>query len=750
MLTGDQKNRCQCDFCVSFSTGEGGRMMDYNPDASDRRATLPGSYDPVVERELRALGSRPPGSHLDPANPARQALGGVPTEGAPPVRHLGVEPLIRASHANLARPVQGSEESVSVGSDYYGSMFSLYRGRTFSILLQLHQSSKFTPAFPLDPHPSRAQTADESQGFSSQVPLSSPQPPLSTHKNSISTQKQEPDKPKPSDPRTSKTDQTSNSLVMTPKLARAGPKIFDKVWAFEERRSSMDLPGRAAAFDSDDSIKKTGGPSKEEGQTQQGAAHRRAAFKQRASSLEDRTSYSQRVQSYQSKFAEELQRIKKLVGKPSLKKAYSTEQLSQKDRLNPGKLEPIPPLVVKKLEARERASQAAEKDTLDATSHKYSSSSRDQGTASRRGTEMDNGAERRSASPTGKKASPGTVREPGPQHPAKPPRRTPSPTPSISPFLKRRKAEAGRTSPALKMNIPAILVEDEPMETERVADKSKTRRSKKSKKGRSTQPRSPEEGASSDDSYRSADEEPAEGPSFEQPLQDTMAPSASEVTLKCIITGSPSPTVTWRKNGVEIRSDAFHVVRAEGQQHSLLIKEMRPNNAGSYCVTAVSAAGSASCSAVLYIHGKSAFALDASSPLQSDEEYLSPQEEAMEVSPAQKSQGSLNRTSGACTGDRVVCCVYKVAPCDQRVAEGQDVVLLARIRGQPKPMVSWLKDRVTVRTAGRFAVREIEDDTSEMRISSAKRSDAGLYVCKILSEHGAQQAECRVEVRGES
>lgn len=153
---------------------------------------------------------------------------------------------------------------------------------------------------------------------------------------------------------------------MTPKLARAGPKIFDKVRAFEERRASVDLPGgvgsvlgsgfgRPASFDLDDSGKKKEGPSKEEGHILQGAAQKRAAFKQRASSLEDKTSYSQRVQSYQSKFAEELQRIKKLVGKPSLKKAYSTEQLSQKEGLTRGKLEPIPPQVVKKLEARERA-----------------------------------------------------------------------------------------------------------------------------------------------------------------------------------------------------------------------------------------------------------------------------------------------------------------------------------------------------------------------------------------------------------
>lgn len=147
---------------------------------------------------------------------------------------------------------------------------------------------------------------------------------------------------------------------MTPKLARAGPKIFDKVCAFEEKRASVDpsggsRSGRAASFDSDDSGKKSGGPSKDGERVLQGAAHKRSAFKQRASSLEEKTSYSQRVQSYQSKFAEELQRIKKLVGKPSLKKAYSTEQLSQKERLTTGRVEPIPPQVVKKLEERERA-----------------------------------------------------------------------------------------------------------------------------------------------------------------------------------------------------------------------------------------------------------------------------------------------------------------------------------------------------------------------------------------------------------
>uniref|UniRef100_A0A667WLG6 Striated muscle enriched protein kinase a n=1 Tax=Myripristis murdjan TaxID=586833 RepID=A0A667WLG6_9TELE len=280
---------------LSLSQGEGGRLMDFNPDGSDRRATLPGGYDPVVERELRALGSRPPGSHLDPTNPTRQALGGGPTEGAPPVRHLGPSP---SAHKNsISTPNQNQSMGGAVAKT--------------------------------KPSDSRAQS------------------PKTDHASSTSV----------------------NSGVMTPKLARAGPAIFDKVRAFEERRASVDLPGggssvsgrslarvgRAASCDSDDSSRKTAGPSKEEGRILQGAAQRRALFKQRASSLEDKTSYAQRVQSFQSKFTEELQRIKKLVGKPSLKKAYSTEQLPQTERLTLGKVEPIPPQVVKKLEARERA-----------------------------------------------------------------------------------------------------------------------------------------------------------------------------------------------------------------------------------------------------------------------------------------------------------------------------------------------------------------------------------------------------------
>lgn len=218
--------------------------------------------------------------------------------------------------------------------------------------------SNIAPQCPPNPHPSRTQTADESQKLSSCAPFSSPRPPPSTHPNSIPTPNQSLKKDKHLELQSSTTIQPSSV-----KLTHPGTKIVDKVRAFEERMSNTGKAGvaassgRAAYFHSNFSGKKPGGPTKEEARILQGVAEKRAAFKQKASSLEDKTSYSQKVQSYQSKFTEELQRIKKLVGKPSLKKAYSTEQLVQKDRLATEKLEPIPPQVVKRLEVREQARQ---------------------------------------------------------------------------------------------------------------------------------------------------------------------------------------------------------------------------------------------------------------------------------------------------------------------------------------------------------------------------------------------------------
>lgn len=155
--------------------------------------------------------------------------------------------------------------------------------------------------------------------------------------------------------------------------------MFEKVRGLEERRRSLDLPegsvtgrswagfNRAGSVDSDDGGSRLG-ISRESSREdlrealKEDAAERRSMFRQRAASLEDKPRYSQKVQDIENKFTEELQRIKKLVGKPHMKKSFSTEQLSQRGRLRQPlrKIEPIPPQVLQKLQERERAQLARE------------------------------------------------------------------------------------------------------------------------------------------------------------------------------------------------------------------------------------------------------------------------------------------------------------------------------------------------------------------------------------------------------
>lgn len=60
--------------------------------------------------------------------------------------------------------------------------------------------------------------------------------------------------------------------------------------------------------------------------------------------------------------------------------------------------------------------------------------------------------------------------------------------------------------------------------------------------------------------------------------------------------------VTWRKgNTGEIKDSTNHTVTAVRGRHSLRIKQMRPNDAGSYTIMATNKMGQASSTATLFI-----------------------------------------------------------------------------------------------------------------------------------------------------
>nr|XP_058911151.1 striated muscle preferentially expressed protein kinase isoform X10 [Kogia breviceps] len=155
-----------------------------------------------------------------------------------------------------------------------------------------------------------------------------------------------------------------------------------------------------------------------------------------------------------------------------------------------------------------------------------------------------------------------------------------------------------------------------------------------------------------------------------------------------------------------------------------------------------------------------------SSPITSDEEYLSPPEEFPEPgetwprAPTMKLSPGQNRRSSD-TGSKAPP-TFKVSLMDQSVREGQDVTMSIRVQGEPKPVVSWsgpwaqglssspsdrLRNRQPVRPDQRRFAEEAEGGLCQLRILAAERGDAGFYTCKAVNEYGARQCEARLEVR---
>ncbi|XP_041857291.1 striated muscle preferentially expressed protein kinase [Melanotaenia boesemani] len=638
------------------------------------------------------------------------------------------------------------------------------------------------------------------------------------------------------------------TLRPSPKLTRASSKVFEKVRGLEERRRSLDIPegsisgrswagfNRAGSVDSDDGGSRLG-ISRESSREdlrealKEDAAERRSVFRQRAASLEEKPRYSQKVQDIENKFTEELQRIKKLVGKPHLKKSFSTEQLTlrAKQRQPFRKIEPIPPQVLQKLQERERAQWAKEQrerelevasppqsmqlsdlpgqrsvrelnrvspvvEILQRSSSPALHQHQREESPSRNITEMTlRKIERRPQSPLVQRVSrmqePTHIQEPLVQTAQKDEtsgRKTPVEVVirkienrPESPLVHKRSVimqdhppqapprsprgisvtsteEVEVSKPTSKMKVPTIIVEDDKMEEDHSVKPNEPlkmstgaiegQQLKTKGKKRRTRPMSPELD-SSDDSYVSAGEDPMEAPVFEFSLQDTVATAGADVLLKTIIAGTPAPEVTWTRDNNKVTSFANFTVKVEGERHSLLIKSAKVSDSGKYCVTAVNQVGKASSSATVVVKAESVqepkgtlgVPMDISSPITSDEEYLSPLEEAMDF--------------GVPEPKRTVDARFRKPPSflatmsDQEVIEGQEVTMSVRISGQPKPMLYWLRDRVTVKTGPRHVVHEMTDGNYEMTIKSAVRSDSGVYICRIINEYGTKQCEGRVEVK---
>ncbi|XP_032210799.1 striated muscle preferentially expressed protein kinase isoform X10 [Mustela erminea] len=812
-----------------FSTPTGGSdtlvgtSLDTPPTSvtgtSEEQVSWWGSGQTVLEQEAGSRGGtrRPPGS-------PRQAQ----ATGAGP-RHLGVEPLVRASRANLVGASWGSEDSLSVASDLYGSAFSLYRGRALSVHVSVPQSGLHREEPDLQPQPASEaprRPALPPPSKSALLPPPSPrvgkrpppgpsaQPPATPTSPHRRTQEPVPPEDATAEDKRGKKSKSSgpslagtaesrpqtplseasgrlSALGRSPRLVRAGSRILDKLQFFEERRRSLErsdsppaplrpwVPLRKAR--SLEQPKSEGGApwgtpgtSQEELRATGSVAERRRLFQQKAASLDERTRQRSPASDLELRFAQELGRIRRSTSREELVRSHESLRATLQRAPSPREPGELPlfsrPSTPKTPRAESPAAAAAPQPPPPSVAGKPGD---EQGRPKSRGpagrTELGEGPQqevrRRDQFPLTRgraiqecrspvpppattdppeartRAPPGRKREP----PAQAVRFLPWAVPGQEGAAVPQTLEKNRAGPEAEKRLRRGPEEDGPWGAwDRRGPRGQGR-------GRRARPTSPEL-ESSDDSYVSAGEEPLEAPVFEIPLQNVVAAPGSDVLLKCIITANPLPQVSWQKDGSALRSDGRLLIRAEGERHTLLLREARAADAGSYTATATNELGQASCAAVLAVRpGGSTSPF--SSPITSDEEYLSPPEEFPEPgetwphTPTMKHSPSQNRRSSD-TGSKAPP-TFKVSLMDQSVREGQDVTMSIRVLGEPKPVVSWLRNRQPVRPDQRRFAEEAEGGLCRLRILAAERADAGFYTCKAVNEYGARQCEARLEVRGE-
>lgn len=160
------------------------------------------------------------------------------------------------------------------------------------------------------------------------------------------------------------------------------------------------------------------------------------------------------------------------------------------------------------------------------------------------------------------------------------------------------------------------------------------------------------------------------------------------------------PEVSWYHDDKAIEDDARVVMDTKGDVFRLCIKDTRSEDAGRYKCVAKNNAGESSCTVSLRV--KETFTPPNLEPL-SETWY--------------------------------------------EVDDGNEVVFTSKVKGHPKPKVTWFKDDVRLRGDARLKCSE-NGNEHMLTISRTITSDAGLYRCTASSPAGNASVEFELVVNG--
>ncbi|XP_047524821.1 uncharacterized protein LOC125062751 isoform X2 [Pieris napi] len=201
---------------------------------------------------------------------------------------------------------------------------------------------------------------------------------------------------------------------------------------------------------------------------------------------------------------------------------------------------------------------------------------------------------------------------------------------------------------------------------------------------------------------RSADATGEYPPQFTMRLRDRRVQATYPVRLTFQVIGSPTPNVTWFKDGQEITFDSRKTSYKDEHFHTLEIAPTTLDDGGLYEALARNNSGAVSCRCSLVVD-------------KGIRAYVAPE----------------------------FCCGLEPL---YRLNEGDELRISAIVEAYPSVGVTWYRDGVRLRPSRRAIMTLNRDGQIELALASVTPRDAGVYTCTASNEVGQASTSGKVEI----